>query len=132
MVRFDTASYSESRVKDRQRNLSRTAQVLEALHASRLVNRQVVLSVLELLEKSVTEDVDFVQITRTPLEMPLSAHIRDFQHSVSPQLALDADGVVLGVRGAQVWIETAHGSTGECLVRHIEEFRISRARKGEV
>src|SRR5438105_5359865 len=127
---------AKGRVKDRERELARAAEVLEAVYVGGLINCQITLCVQEFLQKSVFENVHFVQVTRAPREVRLITNISGFENCILPQLALDADCVVLRVRRAQIRIKAAHNAPAECLIRHVERLRIgvsgeSKVRKRE-
>ena len=86
----------------------------------------------EFLQKPVLENVHFVQVTSAPSEVRLIANIPGFENRILPQLALDADSVVLRVRRAQIRIKAAHNAPAECLIRHMESLRVGVSGESKV
>src|SRR5262249_42742214 len=111
-------------VEDGQRHLARPSLILKTVDAGRRIDNQIVLRVLEFLEESIFEDIDFVQIARAPGEMRLIADVADVEYGVVPQLALDAEVVVFSVWGAQSGIESTDRPSIERVIRFVDDFLI--------
>src|SRR5262249_2560894 len=101
-----SAPGAKSSVENRQCDLTRTAEVLEAVHSGGLVYRQVLLRVLELLQETVFKYVDLVHVAGAPDEMGLVADISDLEHVVPSKLPLDAKGIIYAIRSSEVGIES--------------------------
>src|SRR5262249_21341868 len=120
---------AEGCFEDRQRKLTWPALVLEAILTRSAVDRQIGLGVLELVQESVLEDIDFVLVVTAPDPSALVANVTSFQAETLRQLTLDTERPIGHIGRAQVGLDAVEVRAAKGKQRLIERLR-ERRREG--